>query len=782
VEHFSNTLRSAAGETERSIGHLASSTSDLIGTRLQQLSDAVKTDVSEAERLLGQATTNASASIRSSAHDAERLISGMSTGVSNVLKQNASEVERTLLSVSAEVARTFVGKADEISTAVSQRAAEMTRIVDDKSSGLLTALTSKSQEFASEVGRVTDHAVKAIEAKGFNFTQTMMDNSEQIARLINEASAAATGAINQSLQNLHSTHSSVGEQTNEAVSRSIKELRETAEMATQGASKTIARTLRELQDSNLAAVEQSKQSASAAVSEILETQNMLRSDTTALFERLREANILLQEVLSGAHENMSEIESTLVTRVSDFVGAMNEVAQKTGAANSEVERNIAGFQTMATQTIGDLAQLAGQFDAHGRSLAEAVALIDTSNRRTEGTITERRNSLETLVATLEEKGNDLEQRLARFAGVLDESLQGATERAREIARLTADATTGGAKAIEGSFESIREHSEAERKRNADAMQSLYQEATAESNAMFEQAAARFSDVLQGLKSMASEMQHELETTRAELRRGILELPQETADSAAQMRRVIVDQIEALAELNRIVARHGRGMDAVEPAARRVEPVEGASRRAMREELPLTNGGQRGEPPRARVDITGMSAPSMAGRRAEAPTLTPAQNAGGRAGWLSDLLTRASQQEAEAPPAREVPPVRDIPQETPRGDRNTIDSLDSLAVDIARMIDHDAAAELWDRYNRGERNVFSRKLYTAQGQKAFEEIRRKYRGDRDFMRTVDRYIAEFERLLEEVSRDDRGQAVARTYLTSETGKVYTMLAHAAGRFE
>ena len=48
-----------------------------------------------------------------------------------------------------------------------------------------------------------------------------------------------------------------------------------------------------------------------------------------------------------------------------------------------------------------------------------------------------------------------------------------------------------------------------------------------------------------------------------------------------------------------------------------------------------------------------------------------------------------------------------------------------------MIDHDAAAELWDRYNRGERNVFTRKLYTMQGQKAFDEIRRKYRGDRDF---------------------------------------------------
>ena len=112
----------------------------------------------------------------------------------------------------------------------------------------------------------------------------------------------------------------------------------------------------------------------------------------------------------------------------------------------------------------------------------------------------------------------------------------------------------------------------------------------------------------------------------------------------------------------------------------------------------------------------------------------------------------------------------------------MDSLDSLSVDIARMVDHDAVADVWERYKRGERNVFTRKLYTMQGQRAFAEIRRKYRADREFMQTVDRYIDEFERLLDEVSRDDRGQVVARTYLTSETGKVYTMLAHAAGRFD
>src|SRR5262249_40885446 len=144
--------------------------------------------------------------------------------------------------------------------------------------------------------------------------------------------------------------------------------------------------------------------------------------------------------------------------------------------------------------------------------------------------------------------------------------------------------------------------------------------------------------------------------------------------------------------------------------------------------------------------------------------------GGRTGWLSELLTRASH-EAEAP-AREAPPPREAPSPRPaaseaaRPERHGIEALDSLAVDIARMIDHDAASELWDRYNRGERNVFTRKLYTMQGQKAFEEIRKRYRAEGEFKRTVDRYIGEFERLLEEVSRDGRGQMLARTYLTSE----------------
>ena len=82
--------------------------------------------------------------------------------------------------------------------------------------------------------------------------------------------------------------------------------------------------------------------------------------------------------------------------------------------------------------------------------------------------------------------------------------------------------------------------------------------------------------------------------------------------------------------------------------------------------------------------------------------------------------------------------------------------------------------------RGERSAFSRRIYTAQGQKTFEDVRQRYSEDRDFRLTVDRYVQEFERLLGDVGRQDRDGVLTRSYLGSETGKVYSLLAHASGR--
>jgi len=602
---------------------------------------------------------------------------------------------------------------------------------------------------------------------------------------------------------------------------------------------TITRAVADLHEKTRGAVEQSRQTATVTVAEMLETHGMLRSDTTAMFERLKEANGLLQQVLSGAQDNLGHIEQMLSTRVTEFVATMNQLLERTNDTTGRMDEHIGQFYGVTTKTLGDLTGLVSQLDGQGRSLAHAVELVEMSNRKADEALGARQAALDGAVAGLDNRTGELDQRLKRFSGLLDESLAAAEARARDIARVVADSTAEGTRAIAEQHEAVRMTSEQERVRTMEALRLLYEQATNEAHMLFRENAGdaqnmladakeRFNDIVSGVKQMATDMQRELDTTRNELRRGILELPQETAESAAQMRRVIVDQIEALAELNRIVARHGRGMDA--------QSAEGA-RRAQPEESVVVSMGGRVQRPVARGDITGSPAPApaplqappmppaaaFAPPRREAPPLSPPQGpgngmgqgigqppaapgrgapagggAGGGAGsgWLTDLLSRASRE--DGPPSQRpderprmddrLPMMRDDRppprQERPddRAPRSSIDSLDSLSVDIARMIDHNAAIELWDRYNRGERNAFSKRLYTMQGQKAFDEISKRYRADREFKQTVDRYIGEFERLLDEVSRDDRGQVVARSYLTSETGKVYTMLAHAAGRFD
>jgi hypothetical protein len=697
-----------------------------LNARLESLATSVSQNTGEAERSMSQLANASTESMRTAAAEVERVLTVVSAGIGSALKQNANDVERTLLSVSAEVARGFVGKSDEIAAAVSSRAAEMTRVLDANSSTLLAALSAKSQEFTGEVQKATHSAVSAIESKGFDFTRTMLENSNELARLINDAGETATARVNQTMQNLQHT-------TREAI-------------------------------------DQTQQIANDSVAQVMETHARLRGESTTLFERMREANVLLHEVLTGAHENMAIIEDSLTSRVTEFANAMNDVTARSGTVGEQINAHVESFRSDTTAVLENLSGLAAQFAQQGRMLVEAVDSVEKSNRRTEETVSERRATLEALVTTLDMKSEDLEQRLQRFTALLDQSLDGAESRAREIGRMIAESSTTGTRTIAEQFELVRAATEEDSKRTSDLMREIYEQSIGETDNYFRQSTERFAETLSGMKEMAAEMQAQLEQTRAELRRGILELPQETAENAAQMRRVIVDQIEALAELNRIVSRHGRSIEATEP------------RRASEPVLAVVGGG-RAEParPQARLPeqpqapVRTAPPPPPAPRAESYPQSAPAGR-GNQSGWLSDLLQRADDGQTPVAP----PPGRQLPPAAPQ---RPLDSLDALSADIARLVEHEAAIDMWDRYNRGERGAFTRQLYTMNGQRTYDDIRNRYRADRNFRATVDRYISEFERLLEDVSRDERGgQAMVRTYLISETGKVYTMLAHAAGRFD
>jgi hypothetical protein len=295
----------------------------------------------------------------------------------------------------------------------------------------------------------------------------------------------------------------------------------------------------------------------------------------------------------------------------------------------------------------------------------------------------------------------------------------------------------------------------------------------------------------------------------------MEMPAEAREASAAMRRAISEQIDAINELSTIVARStGEAMvlppptpavaaaaaapapaptlptaaaPAVElpPAPPKVEPQAAPKEppappakpkrpEPKQPELSEVSAEPFGKPTGAKpvehldVEPKSFAKPSR-----------PKPGNGEARGWVADLLRRASSDEDEEE-AVQAPRGDAAGSAGGRSPAQVVDSLNSLSIDIARAIDHEASVELWDRYKRGERNVFTRRLYTLQGQKTFDELRRKYEHDGEFRRAVDNYIGDFERLLAQVAKDDTDPAVSRMYLTSDTGKVYTMLAHAAGR--
>src|SRR6202011_606099 len=220
-------------------------------------------------------------------------------------------------------------------------------------------------------------------------------------------------------------------------------------------------------------------------------------------------------------------------------------------------------------------------------------------------------------------------------------------------------------------EAVRAAAENERTQTLDAMSELYQQSTHETDAMFKESTEKFSAMVISMKQMAAEMHNELEATRNELRRGVLEMPQEAAENTAQMRKVIVDQIEALAELNRIVAHHGRGLDVVSSGRASVQ----------REEELVSAGGQSRSAPRMGGGASASTLPPPdlgmpASRRTEAPPVSPAGADQGRDGWLSDLLNRTDAGAGN----------RDVPRGRPTQQGAGGNPLESLSLDIGRLMD------------------------------------------------------------------------------------------------
>ena len=100
--------------------------------------------------------------------------------------------------------------------------------------------------------------------------------------------------------------------------------------------------------------------------------------------------------------------------------------------------------------------------------------------------------------------------------------------------------------------------------------------------------------------------------------------------------------------------------------------------------------------------------------------------------------------------------------------------------MARAIDPQSALDVWSRFRRGEQGVFTRQIYTPEGESTFEEIARRLQSDQGFRSMAERYLSDFERMLREAGDRDPSGRLADGQIVGDMGRVYLLFAHAIGR--
>lgn len=110
----------------------------------------------------------------------------------------------------------------------------------------------------------------------------------------------------------------------------------------------------------------------------------------------------------------------------------------------------------------------------------------------------------------------------------------------------------------------------------------------------------------------------------------------------------------------------------------------------------------------------------------------------------------------------------------------VESLHSLSVDFTRMLEGEVPEKAWKSYQKGDIAAFTTRLAALGDDMPIEKIREKFTDDHEFRTYVQRFLRQFEELYEQAVANDHSHLLGTTFVSSDIGKLYTTLCHAAGR--
>jgi hypothetical protein len=222
---------------------------------------------------------------------------------------------------------------------------------------------------------------------------------------------------------------------------------------------------------------------------------------------------------------------------------------------------------------------------------------------------------------------------------------------------------------------------------------------------------------------------------------------------------LVETLVRVREAARSAAAHAReAISAVIPES--AASLSAAARQALGDTIAATVRDQIGE-----LEASSQRAAAVARKASERLTrqlLTLGESAAALEAKVVEERALRDEQERDAMPRRVA---------------LLMESLNSTAIDVTKVLSNDVTDTAWQAYLKGDRGVFTRRAVRLLDSGEAREIQRHYDQEPEFREQVNRYIGDFEAMLRRILADGEGNTLAVTLLSSDMGKLYVALAQA-----
>ncbi len=719
-----------------------------------------------------------------------------------------AQVARDLAIAGEQVTKALAATTNSLSDSLSTKGEKVTSALSAAGTAIEDKLTDRSTRITEQLVTHGAQTVDMLQKAGQEVNRTLQESTDRTSALV----SAKSNTLVQSLSSMNERigkdipvllEKLGGEQLRlshiiEDAAKNLGALETTLAQRTGNLDATLNDRAQELQmviSNHLQAidakmVERTKAIDAAFAQRVQQLDTSVNQQTQTLTKALNERSETLQVTLSKHAET---VDKSFMRGVEAFRETTDNIASESIQAVEALASQANVLKDVSEGLLSQVNSLTDRFENKGQSIMQVAHALESSQTRIDTVLETRQSELSGLIEHISSKAQDLDGMMKSYSNQLENSLSDAQIRAKELAETITHESQAKSQDAIAELEKLRKTTEFQAERAVTELRDRFSSVTQEVTDQISTLSTQFSDTTDELRQTATKAASEIDQAHTEIKKKIDVLPETTQQSADAMRKALQDQLKALDSLTTIANQQGRARD-VSQSASYVQSPSKPSRRPQISSPPAPapappnqagSPTQRPQPPSNEVsqkpyvnelDVVAASLSQYPQNRQENLNFGGPVDASGQQWSMGDLLARASEpDEAYMGPSQ-------FREEKRQGGSPAISMpLHSINMDaIARAIDHKTAAQLWRRYQSGERGFFNRNLYTPEGQATFDEIHRRYDVDRNFRETVDRYLVDFERLLREADQRDPGGRLVQNYLTSETGRVYLLLAHASGR--